>query len=191
MSDDGIIRLLWPPANEESDLGYISKYPEGVRENGGQYTHGAVWLAQAFLEAGKTETGYKLLSRMNPIWQNLHNPNFRGEPYVLSADVYVSENEYGRAGWSWYTGSASWCYKVILEDLLGLKLFGGNLKINPKGIPDRLDGTVVMVKRNGGTIEVTYKKGASRLVADGVNVLGNDVFPFRKGKTLKVEVWRE
>ena len=191
VSDDGIIRLLWPPANEESDLGYISKYPEGVRENGGQYTHGAVWLAQAFLEAGKTETGYKLLSRMNPIWQNLHNPNFRGEPYVLSADVYVSENEYGRAGWSWYTGSASWCYKVILEDLLGLKLFGGNLKINPKGIPDRLDGTVVTVKRNGGTIEISYKKGASRLVVDGVNVLGNDVFPFRKGKTLKVEVWRE
>lgn len=191
VTKDGIVRLLWPPADSESDLGYISTYPEGVRENGGQYTHGAVWLASAFLKEGKTETGYKILSGINPIRQNLHSPNFRGEPYVLPADVYVSENEYGRAGWSWYTGSASWCYKVILEDLFGLKLVNGKLKIDPKGIPQKLDGTKVVVKRNGGTVEVTYKKGENKLSVFGVNILGDDVFAFTPGKTLKVEVWRK
>ncbi len=125
----GVVRLLAPSFSKLTSVGYIAAYPAGVRENGGQYTHGAIWLAKALLMQGDGERGYGVLRAINPIYHTRSEIDvcrYRGEPYVMSADVYsgvegMAEN--GRAGWSWYTGSAAWYYRVVLEDLLGFRIF--------------------------------------------------------------------
>lgn len=126
--DNGIIKLLTPPFSEASvgDVGYIAAYPPGIRENGAQYTHAAIWLAKAFLIFGKNNEefarkGRKFIDMINPINHSrteLEAKRYKVEPYVAAADIYSGEN-IGRGGWSWYTGSASWLYQVILENMLG------------------------------------------------------------------------
>lgn len=190
VGEDGIVRLLDPPVNDTVDLGYISRYPEGIRENGGQYTHGAIWLVSALFKRGRTEQAYKVLDGINPVTQNLLNGNYRGEPYVLSADVYTSKDNYGRSGWSWYTGSASWCFKVMMEDLFGISLFKNSVSINPRGIPEAILGTVLTLKHAGGEVSVEYKRGEKALKADGVNILGTDRIGIVPGKKITVEVLR-
>ncbi len=126
--DNGVIRLLTPAFSKMTGVGYIAAYPPGIRENGGQYTHGAIWLAKALLMQGSSELGYRILMAINPIRHTesgIDVCRYRGEPYVISADIYAGtggDGQHGRAGWSWYTGSASWYYRVILEDLLGFRL---------------------------------------------------------------------
>jgi cellobiose phosphorylase len=110
--DLGIVQILDPPFDSpETDPGYIRGYPPGVRENGGQYTHGAVWVAVAFALAGRSEQAEELVSMLNPINHALDPEavnRYRVEPYVLSADIYSQPPHAGRGGWSWYTGSAAW-----------------------------------------------------------------------------------
>ncbi len=125
----GVIRLLSPSFHKMQSVGYIASYPQGVRENGGQYTHGAVWLAKALLMHGDSQNGYKILRAIHPISHTSSGIDvcrYRAEPYVICADVYSGahgEVEHGRGGWSWYTGSASWFYRVVLEDLLGFRVY--------------------------------------------------------------------
>ena len=130
-----IIKLLTPPFDKTSlNPGYIKDYIPGVRENGGQYTHGAIWsvIANAMLKNGERAEAY--FRMLNPIEHARTKENamrYKVEPYVMAADVYASHNMLGRGGWTWYTGSSSWFYLAGLEYLLGLKKRGDNLEINP------------------------------------------------------------
>ena len=124
--ENGIIKLLTPPFTADSikDVGYIASYPPGIRENGAQYTHAAVWLAKAFLKVGIIDKSYKIISAINPVNHTrteLEVAKYKIEPYVAAADIYSDSNA-GRGGWSWYTGSAAWFYSVIFEDLLGIRV---------------------------------------------------------------------
>lgn len=123
--DKGMILLLAPPF-EKSDLepGYIKGYVAGVRENGGQYTHAAVWVILALTKMGLGDKAVEYYNMINPINHTkteLECRNYKTEPYVMAADVYIREPHGGRGGWSWYTGAAGWMYKVGIEDILGLK----------------------------------------------------------------------
>ena len=122
----GIIKLLDPPF-ENSDLepGYIKSYLPGVRENGGQYTHSAVWAIIAFAILNLNDKAIDFYNMINPISHSDSNEKaliYRVEPYVIAADVYGASNLLGRGGWTWYTGSSSWFYKAGIEYILGLKI---------------------------------------------------------------------
>ncbi len=132
----GIIRLLHPAFNKmPQDPGYIKGYLPGVRENGGQYTHGVLWLIRAMAEWGMGTRACELLEMLSPVSHG-NSPEavdiYKAEPYVVAADVYGSAPHAGRAGWSWYTGSAGWMFRVAVESLLGLHLEQGtHLRIDP------------------------------------------------------------
>jgi cyclic beta-1,2-glucan synthetase len=134
--DQRLIRLFDPPFDKSVlEPGYIKGYAPGVRENGGQYTHGAIWAVMAFAELGETERAWELFSLLNPIRHatDLTEVNrYRVEPYVVAADVYAVAPHTGRGGWSWYTGSAGWMYRLIVETLLGLRLEADHLRLNPR-----------------------------------------------------------
>ncbi len=132
---DSIIQLLDPPF-DKSDLnpGYIRGYVPGVRENGGQYTHAAIWSAMAFAKMGDSRRAWELLQMINPVNHGKTATDiatYKVEPYVIAADVYAVTPHVGRGGWTWYTGSAGWMYRLIVESLLGLKLEGDKLTIMP------------------------------------------------------------
>jgi len=133
--DNSIVQLLDPPF-DKSDLnpGYIKGYVPGVRENGGQYTHAAIWLAMAFAKLGDSEKAYEILSMINPINHATTEEEverYKVEPYVMAADVYALSPHIGRGGWTWYTGSSGWMYRLIVESILGLRLEVDKLHINP------------------------------------------------------------
>ncbi len=154
----GLTKLFVPPFGDEGrDPGYIRACGPGFRENGGQYTHGALWLASALLRRGMTEQGTKVLLDCMPA---RHKPElWAAEPYVLAADVSANADHYGEALWSWYTGSAGWFFRVVLEDLLGLRLENGHLKVEPHLPPDwegyeaDLAGRHITVKNGQVTIK--------------------------------------
>lgn len=135
----GIIQLL-KPAFDKSDVnpGYIKGYVPGVRENGGQYTHAAIWMIQAFAQLGDNKKVWELLNMINPINHGKTAEEmaiYKVEPYVLAADVYARNPHAGRGGWTWYTGSAGWMYLLITESFLGLQRHGNKIKFVPC-IPD-------------------------------------------------------
>ena len=126
--DEKLLLLFTPPFDHPAhDPGYIKGYPPGIRENGGQYTHGAVWAALAFAMLGDGDRAGELLSMLNPI-HHADSPTgvhrYKVEPYVVCADVYSVPPHVGRGGWTWYTGSAGWMYRVALEWLLGFPRAG-------------------------------------------------------------------
>jgi cellobiose phosphorylase len=131
-----IIRLFDPPFDKSSpNPGYIMGYLPGVRENGGQYTQGAVWVAMAFALLGETERAWELFGMLNPINHARTAGQiavYKVEPYVVSADVYSVVPHVGRGGWSWYTGSAGWMYRLLVETLLGANLEGDRLRLSPR-----------------------------------------------------------
>jgi cellobiose phosphorylase len=133
--DIGLIQLLDPPFDKsQPNPGYIKGYVPGVRENGGQYTHAAIWTIMAFAALGDNERVWELFSLINPINHGSSAraiKTYKVEPYVAAADVYAVSPHNGRGGWTWYTGSAGWMYHFILESLLGLRLEGNRLSLNP------------------------------------------------------------
>ncbi|MBK8162925.1 MAG: cyclic beta 1-2 glucan synthetase [Gammaproteobacteria bacterium] len=133
--DHGLIQLLDPPFDKSAmNPGYIKGYVPGVRENGGQYTHAAVWAAMAFAALGDSRRAWELLALINPL-NHVQTAQavdiYKTEPYVVAADVYAIAPHTGRGGWTWYTGSAGWLYRLIVESLLGLKLEDGRLRFTP------------------------------------------------------------
>lgn len=158
--DKGIIKLLTPPfTGKYTNPGYIASYPPGLRENGAQYTHGAIWLAKALLKVGWNDDGYELLKMLNPInhTQTQSEVNiYKNEPYAVSADIYTDERNNGLGGWSFYTGSASWLYRTILEDFLGITKKGNKLYIQPQ-VPSSWPGFTVRY-RYGSTIYIIEVK---------------------------------
>jgi cyclic beta-1,2-glucan synthetase len=132
---DGLVLLFTPPfASGDVDPGYIRGYVPGVRENGGQYTHGAIWSILAFAALGEGDKAGELFSILNPINHastraGVHR--YKVEPYVMAADVYSEPPHVGRGGWTWYTGSAGWMQQAGVESILGFRLRGTNLAIEP------------------------------------------------------------
>jgi len=135
-----LIRLFDPPFDEAPwDPGYIKGYVPGVRENGGQYTHAAVWVVAAFARLREAEMAWRLFHFINPIRHGdtpEHVAQYRVEPYVAAADVYTAKGHEGRGGWTWYTGSAGWMYRLLIEELLGLSLETDVLTLTPLLPPD-------------------------------------------------------
>lgn len=131
----GLIKLLAPPFDKSDlDPGYIRGYVPGVRENGGQYTHAAIWASMAFAAMGDSARAWELFAMVNPVNHSLSRESvatYKVEPYVMAADVYAVAPHTGRGGWTWYTGSAGWMYRLIVESLLGLRLEVDKLHIEP------------------------------------------------------------
>lgn len=132
--ETGIVKLLTPPFTKECGAGYIGEYLPGVRENGGQYTHGALWASRAFFEMGANETGYEILTMINPINHSLDRSSalrYKLEPYSIPADIYSNTENKGRGGWSWYTASSSLYFTTVLSGLLGVDMKKGKVEVLP------------------------------------------------------------
>ena len=133
--ENGIVRLFDPPfADGEKDPGYIGAYIPGVRENGGQYTHAAVWFCRALFSVGRSREAYDVLRMLNPVAHTMGVESvkrYRKEPYVLAADVYTNPAHYGMGGWTWYTGSAGWYLRCVYENVLGISRRGDRVFFSP------------------------------------------------------------
>jgi len=161
---DRLVRLFTPPFDHsEPHPGYIMGYPPGVRENGGQYTHGSLWLALAWARMGNGDAAVRLLTLMNPAEYG-RNPSgvdrYRGEPYAVAADVSDSAANPGRAGWTWYTGSAGWMYRVWIEEVLGFRLRGDQLLIAPV-LPDDWRGFEITYRFRSTVYEIEVRRADS------------------------------
>ena len=180
--------LLFTPAFDRSEPhpGYIMGYPPGVRENGGQYTHGSLWLAAAFARLGDGDTAVKLLKLMNPV-EASRTPeateHFRGEPYVSPADVSFSPGREGRAGWTWYTGSAGWMYRIWIEEVLGFHLRGDTLTIEPV-IPEDWQDFEITYRYRSAVYEFSIRRSAS----DGAAETGVPIHLVDDGQTHRIEL---
>lgn len=169
----GIIKLLAPPfVDTPHDPGYIKGYVDGVRENGGQYTHAACWVVRAMAEAGRRDEAAAWLQRLTPVWHSRDATavaTYQVEPYVVAADIYGAEPHIGRGGWTWYTGSAGWLFRVALESVLGLTVENGDTLVLDPRIPDGWPGYSIDFRTPSGNtlhrIQVTVPAGNARGVA--------------------------
>ncbi len=147
---DGIVRLLAPPFDRDPhDPGYIKGYLPGIRENGGQYTHAALWVVQALAELGRRDRAAALLEMLSPVTHTRSADAvavYHVEPYVVAADVYGTPPHVGRGGWTWYTGSAGWMLRVAVETVLGVRLVGGDTLVIAPRIPDAWPGFTIRVR---------------------------------------------
>ena len=182
---DGLVQLLDPPFDQAAmNPGYIKGYVPGVRENGGQYTHAAVWAAMAFAALGDSTRAYELLRLINPINHSLTEEAvavYKIEPYVVAADVYAVAPHTGRGGWSWYTGAAGWSYRLIVESLMGLRRESDRLFISPC-LPPEWDQCAIryrfgetayqihLLRVKGGEGKGTAAARALNIRLDGVDV---------------------
>ena len=171
----GLIQLFDPPFDASHlDPGYVKGYPPGIRENGGQYTHAAVWTAMAFAGLGEAQRAWELLRMINPIRHGdtaAAAATYCLEPYVLAGDVYTNPQHVGRGGWSWYTGAAGWTYRLILESLLGLQLQVDRLYVRPL-LPETWNSFQVHYRYRETVYHITVRKDAgaaiTRVTVDGV-----------------------
>jgi cyclic beta-1,2-glucan synthetase len=170
--DTGLIQLLDPPFDKAGiNPGYIRGYVPGVRENGGQYTHAAIWTVMAFAQMGDTARTWELLQMINPLNHALTPEQvdvYKVEPYVVTADVYAQSPHAGRGGWSWYTGSSGWMYRLIVESFLGLKLEVDRLSMKPC-VPKEWPGFTIEYRYRTTTYRISVVTGSNTpgLTVDG------------------------
>ncbi len=178
--DSKLIQLFDPPFDKSPlNPGYIKGYIPGVRENGGQYTHGAIWTAMAFALMGENERAWELFALLNPMQHGAtaeQIATYKVEPYVIAADVYAVAPHIGRGGWTWYTGSAAWMYRLLTETLLGIHLEGNRLRITPR-FPAGWNSYKIHYRHRQTVYHITI----NRLPADGIGELSLD------GQTLAEE----
>ena len=177
---DGLILLFTPPFDKSPlDPGYIKGYLPGVRENGGQYTHAAAWVVAAFADLGEGDKAAELFSLLNPVNHAATRAGvyrYKVEPYVAAADVYAVPPHMGRGGWTWYTGSAGWLHRVGLEWILGFRLHGDRLVMQPC-IPRDWRSFEIRCKRGSAVYEITVlnpngsTRGIDACEVDGVNLV--------------------
>ncbi|MCF8028761.1 MAG: cyclic beta 1-2 glucan synthetase [Desulfobacteraceae bacterium] len=166
-AEDQLIRLFAPPFDTSPrDPGYIKGYPPGIRENGGQYTHAATWAVWAFAELGQGDRSQALFRMLNPVCHGdtpAKIARYRVEPYVIAADVYSMPPHTGQGGWTWYTGSGSWMYRLGLEAILGFRRRGNVLRISPC-IPGAWPGFTITYRHGASVyhIQVQNPKGVNR-----------------------------
>jgi cellobiose phosphorylase len=194
---DDLILLFTPPFDKTAaDVGYIKGYPPGVRENGGQYTHGATWVAMAFARQGDGDKAVRLLRMLNPV-EHARNENdcerYKVEPYVIPGDVYSLAGNVGRGGWTWYTGAAAWTYRVWLEEILGFQRRGDTLTINPV-IPKDWSGFRLRYRFQSTTYRIAVENpdhcsgGVILMELDGVSAAEKTVKLFDDGLSHEVRV---
>jgi cyclic beta-1,2-glucan synthetase len=177
--DEKLVQLFDPPFDHGTlDPGYIKGYIPGTRENGGQYTHAAVWLGMACAAAGRRAAAWNIAHLINPLNHartREDTAHYRIEPYVIAADVYRAPGYVGRGGWSWYTGSAGWMYRFITESLLGIRILDGVLHVDAH-LPDGWPGYRIDYRHGGTPYSIEIVRGEDgadgrqefRLVDDGV-----------------------
>lgn len=197
---DGLVILFSPPFDKSAlDPGYIKGYVPGVRENGGQYTHGALWTLIAYAMQGDGDRAGELFTLLNPINHastraGLHK--YRVEPYVAAADVYAVWPHTGRGGWTWYTGSASWMYRAGLESILGFKLRGDRLRIDPC-IPRGWREYEIVYKRGSTTYQLAIEnphglcRGDAKIEMDGATLATSEIELVDDGKQHSVRITLE
>ncbi len=196
--DDGPVLLFEPPFDRPArDPGYIKGYPPGIRENGGQYTHAAAWAALAFAMAGNGDRAGELLAMLNPV-RHADSPaainGYKVELYVVAADVYSQPPYVGRGGWTWYTGSAAWLYRVTTEGLLGLHVEAGGLRLDPC-IPGHWPGFTITYRHGTARYEITVKnpagvcRGMTAMLVDGQTLAAGALIPLLDDSLIhKVEI---
>ncbi|WP_426116889.1 GH36-type glycosyl hydrolase domain-containing protein [Massilia sp. PWRC2] len=173
----GLVQLLDPPFDKGVlNPGYIRGYVPGVRENGGQYTHAAIWTAMAFAKMGDSDKAWELLRMINPVQHGSSAASaalYKVEPYVVAADVYAVAPHIGRGGWSWYTGSSGWMYRLMIESLLGLDLAIDKLTVAPS-LPAEWDGFSMHYQYRTASYAIAVSSGPqASLTVDGRQVDGN------------------
>jgi cyclic beta-1,2-glucan synthetase len=179
-TETGLALLFAPPFDHMPlDPGYIKAYPPGIRENGGQYTHAALWSVIAWAKLGDGNQAGALLAMLNPINHSLTPAElhrYKVEPYVVAADIYSRPPNVGRGGWTWYTGAAGWMQQAGLEHLLGVRIRGGMLEIDPC-IPDHWPGFAVTLRHGGCRYEISVTnphgvcRGIAAATVDGASCL--------------------
>ncbi len=194
---DNLILLFTPPFDKTTaDVGYIKGYPPGVRENGGQYTHAATWVAMAFARQGEGDKAVRLLRMLNPVEHARDEQDcerYKVEPYIIPGDVYSLADRVGRGGWSWYTGAAAWTYRVWLEEVLGFQRRGDILTINPV-IPKEWSGFRLRYRFQNTTYRIAVEnpdhcsRGVVLLEVDGVSTADQRISLRDDGQTHEVRV---
>lgn len=192
-NEAGLIKLLTPPFNGNGpNPGYIQGYLPGVRENGGQYTHGAIWAVMAFARSGNIKRAWELWSLINPINHGLTPEaveRYKVEPYVMTADIYSVAPHAGRGGWSWYTGSAGWAYRLVIETLMGIERHADAITVHPL-LPQAWP-SVSLVYRYGASdyhINAVRREGNYQLRVDGVLLSENTLHLIDDGQRHEVEI---
>ncbi|WP_425801934.1 GH36-type glycosyl hydrolase domain-containing protein [Desulfitobacterium sp. Sab5] len=195
--EEGLLLLLTPPFNESAvDPGYIKGYVPGVRENGGQYTHGAIWSVLAFAAMGEGNKALQLFNMLNPINHARtaqEVSRYKVEPYVMAADIYAVHPHVGRGGWSWYTGAAGWMYQAGLEGILGLSKQGQKLRIRPC-IPAHWKGFEIDYRYETSHYKIKVENlhgkmtGVERILHDGQFIEKNDIDLIDDGKEHLIQV---
>jgi len=190
--DEGLIRLLYPPFDKcKLEPGYIKGYVPGVRENGGQYTHAAVWTIMAFAMMGDGDKAWELYNMINPINHSrtkIEVNKYMVEPYVMAADVYAVEPHVGRGGWTWYTGSSAWMYRVGIEYILGFKLREGNTLYIDPCIPGNWQEYTISYQYKDSLYKIYVKnpegvnKGVKSIILDGQSIQNKGVTLVNDGK---------
>ncbi|MCR4564192.1 MAG: hypothetical protein K5755_06130 [Clostridiales bacterium] len=169
-ADNGLIKLFSDGFVSDRRAGYISAYPVGLRENAGQYTHAAVWLAASFIKNGQVDRGYEMLGVLNPLnkYENARTAEkYMTEPYFLAGDVYSRKGVEGRGGWSLYTGSAGWYYKTVIETVFGIKKISNTVFIKPN-FPSDWKNCSMTVELNNVKYEIEYVRSDKNvLIIDG------------------------
>jgi cyclic beta-1,2-glucan synthetase len=194
---EGLILLLAPPfAHPAQDPGYIRAYPPGIRENGGQYTHAAIWVLWALAELGDVNRAVGLFQRLLPIRHALTREaaaRYRTEPYVLASDVYSAPPWTGRGGWTWYTGAAAWAYRLGLEVILGLCPSRGGWHLDPH-IPTSWPGLEVVLRDGATVVRIVVENprgvssGVQRILLDGEPIAPSILPRLKDGRTHEVRV---
>jgi cyclic beta-1,2-glucan synthetase len=198
VDNEADLMLLFSPPFDKTprDPGYIKGYPPGVRENGGQYTHGVLWTVWAFAKLGQGDRAERLFRLLNPIYHSANEERvarYRVEPYAVPADVSGVGPHAGRGGWTWYTGSAGWMYRLGLEAILGLRREGETLRITPC-IPKNWPGYKIQYQNGETSYQITVQnrrgvnQGVKRVVVDGEVLPGLDIPLLRDGDTHQVQV---
>ena len=195
--ENGLIKLLDPPfENGKLKPGYIKAYVPGTRENGGQYTHGAIWVIIAECMLGFGDKALELYRMINPIEHTRTREateKYKVEPYVIAADIYGTQNLAGRGGWTWYTGSSSWYYIAGIEYILGLKIYNGKIKIEPCIPKDWKEYKIrYKFKRTIYNIRVVNNDGknygVSKVTVNNIET-GNEIVLDESGNVYNVEVY--
>ncbi|WP_127017112.1 GH36-type glycosyl hydrolase domain-containing protein [Anoxybacter fermentans] len=186
--------ILFYPAYKKPypNIGYLSRYAPGVRENGGLYTHAATWAVLAACKLGYGEKAYRILKSFLPPYRGQNPDLYKVEPYVTPGNVDGPDSpNFGRGGWSWYTGSAAWTFLVAIEGILGIKAEWDGLRIEP-AIPTEWEEFFVSRQYRGATYQIYFKKiqkEEAGIYIDGERLKGNVIFPHGDGKIHKVEVF--
>ncbi len=194
----GIIKLLDPPfENGDLEPGYIKAYLPGVRENGGQYTHSAIWAIIAYAMLKQSEKANEFYLMINPIRHSNTKEKvdkYKVEPYVIPADIYGASNLLGMGGWTWYTGSSSWYYLAGIEYILGLKVKDGVLSISPC-IPKSLDEYYIRYEYKTSIYNIKVKNisrseenKVRRFVVDGEEIMEKQLKLIDNGRIYEIYV---